>query len=1129
MVNRLNTTVAVGQGISHLENVVDKDLTNGATFVNVVKAIVGTEPTFTIRDTKHVYAANTTVGFVVNINGKVLGLNVVKASMRIFFYRNGQPLSTPSVECDQKEGSALQVTLVSTGDNTVEYTAKAPGDFDEIGLAWTGGLSADVASAMTIKYAFVGKNGKYYIDSEDHNGIEDFKKAVKKAYPGTEFNDDKLILGQVQGLTFKNPDASGNTIDNKSEDFNVTPITVSAYGGNDETKNMPFKKGMTVGFETSGEFAKLLGGLQVKQWTITSKDGKKFDWGTGTVASTNFTVLGLNLGLSHKDILSTLTKDCNAIELAAVGIDAANVYRMFVIMPPSIDDDDPHLSVSADRGLCDEHQSVTLHSDEKVTWKCTSQPEGSSSLTIGECTQDEKSKLWNCEVKDFVNAGTYTFTATATDGSNRTAVTNVTYGISPVIDTAIRPWVNNFTEKGVSYNADGKAYMDKYKIVSFSLIPEIKSGLDNLVTPSLDDYASAGGISLLNKKMICGVFRTKPYSYTGEKSDKVTVGFVTRTKWAALNLSLLNGLEVRVFNAGSEVKTISSSNNHFKVLSADLIDGDTYVTTEYTVEVDQATPFDAITLWNTGLLDAKLSDFNIYYAFVEPSAQVNSYNNSVANSWQTISRSQTGASIDASLLGGVGVATVASTTENINDIIDDDLTTGVAIKGVATVGNSSTIAVKLGKVYDGGHQVQILTFNQDWLHIDLAKFITLKAYLNGNPVSQKTNWKVLGVNVIGGMNNEAEIIWTPTDDKTNKPVDFDEISITLTGVAGVVNDTWLYGIRVTSDADGDGIPDVNDEESCPNSAFLMDENEPSLDKAHDFTSSKMYLHRTFNSGKWSTICLPVDLTFNQFISAFGNEARLATPEDCKDETPNTIQFNIPETHGNQVLLHKNTPYIIKVINEGNSKIADEIANAVNADNGTEGKLKDEQQRNFANYKAKTNITNADDAKKYIIYGVSYNTTEENQKSNILPVTCSHKRSDFWPMSTITWNGTFVCPQTITGPFYTFLLKPKDETKDADFVYYENKNKNGITGFRGLRCWMTTDEQSTSKAKELTLAFGNEEISNGTATGINEVKSPVAGNGNIYTLTGVLIRRAATSTEGLSKGIYIWNNKKIEIK
>jgi hypothetical protein len=348
----------------------------------------------------------------------------------------------------------------------------------------------------------------------------------------------------------------------------------------------------------------------------------------------------------------------------------------------------------------------------------------------------------------------------------------------------------------------------------------------------------------------------------------------------------LNGLEVRVFNAGNEVKTISSSNNHFKVLSADLIGGDSYVTTEYTVEVDQGTPFDAITLWNTGLIDAQLSDFNIYYAFVEPSAQVNSYNNSVANSWQTISRSQTGASIDASLLGGVGVATVASTTENINDIIDDDLTTGVAIKGVATVGNSSTIAVKLGKVYDGGHQVQILTFNQDWLHIDLAKFITLKAYLNGNKVSEKTNWKVLGVNVIGGMNNEAEILWTPTDDKTSKPVDFDEISITLTGVAGVVNDTWLYGIRVTSDADGDGIPDVNDEESCDN-PYLIDENESELHKDHDYVHGKLNLRRymkpdftAWHDGQWFSICLPVDLTFNQFVSTFGNNARLGRNGQC---------------------------------------------------------------------------------------------------------------------------------------------------------------------------------------------------------------------------------------------------------
>ena len=967
MVNRLNTTVAVGQGTAHMENLVDKDLTNGTTFINgvAVNLLGATKyaPSVTIRDTKHTYAAGTTAGFVVNMNNSVLKLSVIDVPMTIFFYKDGEYKGSAS--CEQKSGSLLKLEVASISNNTLEFTAIAPCDFDEIGLSSSQLLDLKVAGAMTVKYAFVGKNGKYYIDHESTNGIEAFKAAFKKAYPQTKFENDELVLGRcfLTNMSYSEDPTDWIISNSTKRKGSTIPITVSAFGGN---KNFPFKKGMTIGFEVGeGKLLSIAGSLNIKSFILTKDAKGKTSWDKGqNTSGGEFTLLGLNLGGGHRDVIATLDRDCNAAELDAGGVNvgATVAYRMFVIMPPSIDDDDPHLSVSADRGLCDEHQSVTLHSDEKVTWKCTSQPEGSSSLTIGECTQDEKSKLWNCEVSGFVNAGTYTFTATATDGSNRTAVTNVTYGISPVIDTAIRPWVKNFTEKGVSYNADGKAYMDKYKIASFSLIPEIKSGLDNLVTPSLDDYASAGGISLLNNKMICGVFRTKPYSYTGEKSDKVTVGFVTRTKWAALNLSLLNGLKVRVFNAGNEVNTISSSNNHFKVLSADLIGGDTYVTTEYTVEVDQGTPFDAITLWDTGAFSAQLSDFNIYYAFVEPSAQVNSYNNSVANSWQTISRSQTGASIDASLLGGVGVANVASTTENINDIIDDDLTTGVAIKGVANVGNSSTIAVKLGKVYDGGHQIQILTFNQEWLHIDLAKFITLKAYLNGNKVSEKTNWKVLSVNVIGGMNNEAEILWTPTDDKTGKPVDFDEISITLTGVAGVVNDTWLYGIRVTSDADGDGIPDVNDEESCDN-PYLIDENESheGLDKGHDFVHGKLNLRRYMQpdlykwpDGQWFSICLPVDLTFNQFVNAFGNKAKLAMPVDFDDDRPGIILFNIGETYGNNVLLHKYTPYIIKLC-DGQQRVS------------VDSKLSEEIQKNDNEVK---DYVTADD-KVYEIKGVNY--------------------------------------------------------------------------------------------------------------------------------------------------------------
>ena len=70
---------------------------------------------------------------------------------------------------------------------------------------------------------------------------------------------------------------------------------------------------------------------------------------------------------------------------------------------------------------------------------------------------------------------------------------------------------------------------------------------------------------------------------------------------------------------------------------------------------------------------------------------------------------------------------------------------------------------------------------------------------------------------------------------------------------------------------------------------------------------------------------------------------------------------------------------------------------------------------------------------------------------------------------------------------------------------------------------------TTGAKQLALAVGDKVISSNTITGISDVTTRTQPTGNIYTLTGILVRRAATSTDGLNKGIYIWNNKKIEVK
>lgn len=1101
MVNRLNTTVEVASGTAHLENLVDKDLTNGATFISGVKAQIGVEPSYTIRDVKHVYAKGTTAGFVVTFNN-TLNITVLKAPMQIFFYKDGKQVGAATV--DQKEVALLSVKLLSYSSNTFEYTAKAPADFDEIGLGSTELLDAKVAGALTVRYAFVGKNGKYYIDSEEKNGVSAFKKAVLNNYPDTEFSNDTLILGQCRGDAQRTPDQTGKIIDNNPDNSVPLvigalvgiprPITVSAFGGND-TMNLPFKKGMTVGFETSG--ADILDVINIMRFReyIMNYDGEKYSWNKQNELGGEFTLLGLNLGGGRQDIITTLDKDCNAIELfdgKLLNLGATNVYRMFVELPPSIDKD-PNLTVSANRSLCDEKQTVTLHSDKAVTWKCTKTPEEAKQPTL----KNADDRL-SCEVSGFVNAGDYVFTATAEDG--RTATTTVTYGVGPVINTAIRPWVNNFTEKGVSYSANAEQYNKRYKLNSFALIPQIVKDTANLVTPSLDDYATSGGISLASKKMLSCVFRSQPY----QSDEKMTVGFVARTKWTALDLSLLNGLKVKVYYAGKEVTGVTSENTHFKVLSAGLINGDNYVTTQYSIEIDKDQPFDAITLWDNGLLGAKVSEMDIYYAFVEPSSLAQTYKNTVSQSWQTITHSTTGASIDASKLGTYGTAKVADAIDDLTNIIDDDNTNCATLAGLVNAAGNKTVAVKLGRKFEGGHQVKFIVGNQEWLNVGLLNFITLKAYCDGktDPVATKTNWDVLSLNVIGGDNKEAEILWTPTDDKTKKPVDFDEISISFTKVAGVADEVKLYGIQVANDADGDGIIDANDDESCDN-PYLIDENESGLNKTHDYVHGKLNLRRYMqpdstkwgDKGQWFSICLPVDLTFNQFVKTFGNKAELAKPIDFKDNMPGILLFDINEVYGNNVLLHKNTPYIIRLRKEQNLQNVD-------------SRLADEM-------KANNEGIHEPAEKVYYIQGVDYNISENNAQTDAMTIHCKHHVQSSYPDA--TWHCTFTKGTPLPAGFYAF-------TADGTLTKYNA----GVNQFRGLRCWMTEDGDGTApSAKPYSVNILGQDANE--VTGIAVITSDTPAVGNIYSIDGQLIKENASSTQGLSHGVYIWNHKKIIIK
>lgn len=1121
MVNRLNTTVSVVGGISHLEYLVDKNLDNGATFADAVKAEIGTEPTFTVRDVKHVYAKGTTAGFVVSIDNSVLEAKAVDVPMKIFFYKDGKEIG--SVSCKQKQGSLLNLQLASYSNNTLEFTAIAPDDFDEIGLGSVQALKANVVGAMTVKYAFVGKNGKYFIDREKTNGIEDFKEAVKKAYPGTTFENNKLVLGQCITDAQKTPSADGHTID-EDPDNSVdiitkalitvwTPVTVSAYGGA-EASNLPFKKGMTVGFETAGAGILDVGAsikLHPYIMTPSNKTGwfdSPWNWQEAPKGGNDgdFTLLGVDLGGGRKDIITTLTEDCNAVELKAesfLGLGVTVAYRMFVVLPPSIDADDT-LRVSAAQTICEDANDVVLKSNRPVTWKCNS--DNGKDLNLNDAADH-----MSCTVSGFVKGGTYTFVATD-DTTKVTRTTTVNYGVQRLYNTTAMPWVNNFTDPSVFYSVMTDKDMKKKGINGFTLIKlDNQKDTANLVNGSVDDYMSyVPGLQLAGSTVIAAVQRSVPLHL-----DKRTlVGFVLKFPANVLSVDLLNSMKVYAYNSGGKELTVVSRDHNFKLLQAGLANTSQETTTEFNVELEANQDVDELLLCNNTTLNLDLSKVQVYYAFSEDATDAQKFAEEQAATGEIVSYNN-GARIDEALLGGFGgVATVVGLKKNYTNFIDGNLDDCLSVANtVSAAGKFNVIPVKLGKIYSGKHLVEITMGNIVGLaNVEAAQVFKIDAYLNGKKVAEKTDWNTLDAKVVG-TGGKYTVRWTPN-------ADFDEIVISDGGLLEVLREgESYYGMRIYSDADGDGIPDYEDDESCPNVAFLLDENEPKLDKIHDFTNSKMFLHRTFASGKWTTICLPVDLTYNQFAATFGSDAQLAEPNMCRKESPNTIQFDIHKSYGNQVLLKKNTPYIIKVTKIGNETVPTTIA----ADNAESGTLLREKERNLQNAQSIwSGMT--DQGASYLIRGVNYSM--EDNKENFDCQSLSHTASDVWKATSMTWHGTFITPQAIGQSFYTFRQVPTDPTKDAELTYVTD----GVKYFRGLRCWMTTDDAASNpKAKELSIAIGNEIISNGTTTGIDEVKGHYLTNGNIYTLTGVLVRRAATSADGLSKGIYIWNNKKIEIK
>ena len=116
----------------------------------------------------------------------------------------------------------------------------------------------------------------------------------------------------------------------------------------------------------------------------------------------------------------------------------------------------------------------------------------------------------------------------------------------------------------------------------------------------------------------------------------------------------------------------------------------------------------------------------------------------------------------------------------------------------------------------------------DPLGIGAGTWMKVETYLDGQATGEsKTDWNVLGADVVTTKGHNI-YVWNPKKQ-------YDEVLITLAGVAQVAGVQKIYGIVLQSDIDGDGVPDCKDDDSC--NGEVKDENNPQACLNSDITFS----------------------------------------------------------------------------------------------------------------------------------------------------------------------------------------------------------------------------------------------------------------------------------------------------
>lgn len=1052
-VNSVGAGVSVASGLKDLQNLCNDNLDDYASFPSAVEAVVAGSPIVSIIDKKNYYAAGTEAGFTFcDGDASVLKLDLA-GFYKIQFLKDGVPVGDLQTISQGKNITGLNLSLVSIptakGMVNKSYVATAPGEFNEIKLVQFG-VNVEVLKTIKIKYAFVGKASEYTLTNNTDNGIAKYAKDYNRGKI-TLSADDKLI---DTDLTNHVPAA-----------VSLIPIAVDVEAIPSDGQEV-FPAGTEIGFKYNVADLLSLGIGKNTKITLYSKNKKGLL--NKNIETESFTVsvdvlsLGVISGKKEAEVVIKSTKPFSKAELFFGGLDVklgiTNVYYAFVRMAPDLATHHCPIEATASHNVCgcENEYQLTHNASVPVTWSIVSQP-ADSNISL-----DEHSG----KVTNIYAPGDYTFMATAADGCTET--TTIHYA----------PYYNS-AEHGVTLLVNNKNEADKYALSDKkggSLI-QIFGGTENanaILTSDLTDFVSTKpGVKIANNTGIVGVKSVDGSNLAKNVATdhKMKVGFVVSSTATGLSAKALELYNIQLLKNGNKV--YGDATTHWNGISAGLIGSEKTEKGRLSIDVPAGTDFDEIVLYSSGLLGADLDKLNVYYAYVSDETMENTANNALYGA-EIVSVDNTDASIDLAKTNFASVATIGSGLTNISNLIDNDMNTymtfplGVELNGAAVMVNVGKIVnqqqnnVTRATAAEQNKQGQkiVLATNQLTLGlgVDLIKVLKVSTYLDDaeEPQEVLTDWKVLGADVIGtGGKGYVSLV-------TTKP--FNKLKIEQVNTVKVANTLQIGGIALTSNINEDGTSTDGPEE------FLVLDEDETLDDNRSLTKATMVFHRTFTTGKWNSLILPVDMNADQVKAAFGKDTKLAK-FDKYDK--NWIYFSpvVPDANGN--MLEANIPYIIYPTSQ---------PDYVNR-----------------NYNVGSDKEKHIDGPVYTVTGIIYGGQPTEMK-------CEDTGSS--ANTGMTHYGSYEYRQEVPAKSY-MLSKGK--------MVHTSKVHN----VKSYRSWL---EETTPSEKTLQLIVSD---SDNSTTGIKVIEEAPQNANAIYNVSGM--RMNSSNTDNLPKGVYIINNKKVVIK